>query len=180
MHVKERDITLFIENSLKPEKRRKFERHLSECGLCMSRLHQWENFYNTIDLPDSDFQLDGLEEKVIYKINNMISNVKPGKDVLKFPALLTAASFILFISAAVVFSPVNKIISGLAGNIANLTLNAGVNLIQEIKWPLTNIISFIFADNTGNIMSGISAGILIIGGVCFLISDIFNKKLNRA
>jgi hypothetical protein len=180
MHVKEKDLALLIENSLKPEKHKKVERHLSVCGFCMSRLHQWESLYNTIELLDSDFQLDGLEEKVINKINNSGLNAESGKGVLRFPALLTAVSFVSIVLATVVFIPLNKIINGFAGNIANLTLNAGVNLIQKIKWPLRNIISLIFADKTGNIMSVISAAILIIGGACFLISDIFNKKLKRA
>lgn len=179
MHVKERDIALFIENSLKPEKRRKVERHLSVCGLCKRRLHQWENLYSTIELLDYDFQLDGLEEKVINKINSMVSNSESAKRVLKFPVLFTAVSFVLITLAAIVFSPVNKIINELAGNIVSLILNAGVNLIQKIKWPLKNIISVVFTDKTGNIMSIISAAILIIGGVCFLVSDMFNKKLKR-
>jgi hypothetical protein len=179
MHVKERDIALFIENSLKPEKRGKVERHLSVCGLCRRRLHQWENLYSTIELLDYDFQLDGLEEKVINKINSMISNAESAKRVLKSPVSFTAVSFVLITLAAIGFSPVNRIINELAGNIVSLILNAGVNLIQKIKWPLNNIISVVFADKTGNIMSIISAAILIIGGVCFLVSDMFNKKLKR-
>ena len=153
MHVKERDIALFIENSLKPEKQRKVEQHLSICGLCRRRLRQWESLYNTIELLDSDFELDGLEEKVIDKIKNTVSNAKPGDNVLKIPVFLVAVSFALIILTSIVFIPINKIINGLADNIASLILNAGVNLIQKIKWPLTNIISFVFADRTGNIMS---------------------------
>ncbi|HEY8500128.1 MAG TPA: zf-HC2 domain-containing protein, partial [Clostridia bacterium] len=90
MHAKERDIALFIENSLKPEKRRKIEQHLTVCGSCRRRLRQWEDLYDTVELLDYDFQLDGLEEKVIDKIKSMSSNAEPVKNVLKFPALYTA------------------------------------------------------------------------------------------
>lgn len=180
MHVKEKDIALFIEDSLKCEKRRKIEQHLSECGLCRRKLRQWENLYNTIELLDFDYQLDGFEEKVIDKINSIISNEKLEKSVLKFPALHTAVSFVMIMSASILSSPVNKIINELSVKIANFVLNAGINLIQKIKWPLNNIISLVFSDKTGNIMSVISSAILIIGGVCFLFSNILNKKLKRA
>jgi len=179
VHVKEKDSALFIENSLKPVKQRKVEEHLSTCGLCRRRLRQWENLYNAIELLDFDFELDGLEEKVIDKIKNTVSGTKPVDNVLKFPVVI-AAAFVLLILTSIVFIPVNKIISGMAGNIASLVLNAGVSLIQKIKWPLRNIISFILADKTVNILSVVSAAILIIGGVCFLISNMFNKKLKRA
>lgn len=179
MHIKERDIALFIENSLKSEKRRKIEQHLSVCGLCRRRLHQWEDLYNTFESLDYDFQLDGLEEKVISKINSMAAYTEPVKNELKFPVMFTVASFVLITLASIVFGPVHKIINGFAGNVASLILNAGVNLIQKIKWPLKNIISLIFADQTESIMSIISSAVLIIGGICFLISNMFNKKLRR-
>ncbi len=179
MHIKDRDITLYIEKSISEEKKRDMEQHFSICEICRRKLDEWKRVYNTIDLLEFHFQLDGFEEKVMKEIKKKEEEAGRFTCFPQFTFPKVIFCFILLVGTSLLFSPVSNLFEWLSGYTARFIFNEGLNWIQKMKWPAMNMIYSIRAsDIIGWFLPIVSAVLLIAGGTSFFFGSKRIKKVS--
>ncbi len=176
MHLREKDLQFYLENSLKPEKRRKAEQHISVCKACRQKLNEWEDLFGAINEMETDFPLDGLEEKILRIIKEKPMDKKEKGSRLPAFNLVLVSSFLAVLG----------LLFGSFANIAGLSfryasdflLNESVDFINEIKWQAIDIISGIRFDNLAVWPVLFGAGIILIAGGAYL--SIWKKQAFKA
>ena len=178
MHVREKDISLYLDDSLVFKKREKLKSHFSICSACREKLLEYERLNQAMDSLESDFPLEGLEYKVIEKLKEQrISiTVKPVAERSFSPGYVYA--LILFVIAGLFYTPAGNATGQMAQNTTALMLNKLLDWINKVKWQVIDMFAGVVS--TGFIVfflplfSGI---ILIIGGAYLFINRKEIKKV---
>lgn len=176
MHLKEKDFQFYLDNSLEPEKRRKAEQHITVCEVCRQRLNEWEDLFGAINELETEFPLDGLEEKILTIIKEQPMDKKEkGSRLPAFNLVLVSS----FLAALGLFFGSFANITGLSFRYAsNFILNESVDFINAIKWQAIDIISGIRFDNLSGWPVLFAAGIILIAGGVYL--SLWNKQAFKA
>jgi len=169
MHVREKDISLYLDDSPSFKKREKLKSHFSVCSACREKLLEYERLNQAMDTLEFDFPLEGLESKVIEKIKEqrILITVKPVAERSFSPGYVYA--LILFVIAGP---------GQMAQNTTALMLNKWLDWINKVKWQVIDMFAGVVS--TGFIVfflplfSGI---ILIIGGAYLFINRKEIKKV---
>lgn len=173
MHINEKDISLFLDNSLDPKKHKKLEKHFEICDKCKDRLIISQNFYSTLDSLEYDFELEGLEDKIMQKIKSIKPN-EPAVYQEPFRISLPALSYIslaIFI-LSLLFAPVTDFVGRVYQDAMTYMLDEGIQFINIAKWKAVDIIRMWKSLE----LTGIAAGIILIsGGIYFTV----NRKAVR-
>lgn len=166
MHINEKNISLYLDNRLGSKKKRKLEEHFSVCGKCREKLAEWQCLYSSIEQLESDFELDGLEDKIMQKIKNR-RPVDYQHEKLRIPVagLVYFSLVILFLN--LLFEPVIDLFGKLYKNTMAFVLHEGIELINTAKWQAVDIIAM---SETMEVTGIASCIILIAGGVYFTIN----------
>lgn len=172
MHVREKDISLYLDDSLAFNKRSRLESHFSVCPACRKKLQEYEKLYQTMNMLDFDFPLDGLELKVVNRIKEqkVLLSFRPVAEKAFSPGYVYA--IILFVIAGLFYSPAGDAAGQMAQNTAAIMLNKGLDWINKVKWEIIDIF-------TGVLSAGLIVflplfyGIVLIAGGAYLF---INKK----
>jgi hypothetical protein len=176
MHVKEKDISAYVENSLPAEKQKMLAQHFSECKVCSRKLCQWESLFKTINELEYDFKLDGMEEKVLLKIRER--QHKDEKPASLLPNFIHVFAFVFI--ACLFISPVTNYADQSFKYVGNFIFSQSIDFINEFKWHAVNIVSEIQAmDLAGWIFLLASGIILIAGGIYFSFAEKLSRKAAR-
>ncbi len=176
MHVKERDVVSYLENSLTDKKQKSMDKHFSVCALCRSKLRTWKTLYDTIETLDFDFKLNGLEDKVLRKIKTQAEKEFEKHVAPKLSASNLVFFLLLIFTASVFFTPVIDIVNKITQHSGNLMLNQGLRWLNEVKWHAIDFIGKIQAAEISFLF--LSAGImLMVGGVYLYIGNKPFQKL---
>lgn len=173
MHVNEKEMSAYLENSLSTEKQERLKEHFSSCEDCRRRLNEWENLFDTIGMLNFDFSLEGLEEMVLQRIR------KEGNETVTPRVLISHMAYVmvfLFI-AGLFISPVTHTVGQLLQAAGNFVTGAGVNFINEIKWQAVDIVAYIQSADLSGWLFFLVAGITLIAGGTYFS---FGSRLRRA
>ncbi|NLX76646.1 MAG: zf-HC2 domain-containing protein [Clostridiaceae bacterium] len=174
MHVKEKDISLFLDNSVSPRKRKMIEEHFAVCPKCKEKLTRWQSFYSSLELLEYDFELDGLEDRVMRKIKSHQPNQPVYKGIYRIP--VTAVLFVSFIVFVLnlIFEPVFNRLGDFCRNTMTLMLDEGLELINTAKWEAVDIIEMLKSLE----MTGLAACIILIAGGVYFTAN--RKSVRKA
>ncbi len=178
MHVKEKDISLYLDNSLPLKVRERMKLHFFTCIACKRRLEEYQRLYQAIGLLEYDFPLEGMELKVINKIkeNKQSAGSKPVSVRSYFPGLVYA--LVLFAIAGFFFyTPITNVAGNVAQNATTFMLNEWIDWINIVKWQVVDIISSLYsADFIIIFLPLIASLFLIAGGIYVFLSRKTVKK----
>ncbi|MDD4297672.1 MAG: zf-HC2 domain-containing protein [Ruminiclostridium sp.] len=181
MHVREKDISLYLDNMLTSKKQKKIKLHFLVCSTCSEKLNEYKKLYKTMELLEFDFQLDCLESEVMKKIKEQKAQetqgaVKPVPVKYYSPGLVYA--LILFVIAGLFFTPVTNTAERIAQNTTALMLNKWLDWINKVKWQVVDIISSISSNNFVMLFLPVFFGVVLISGGAYLF--ISGKKVKKA
>ena len=178
MHVREKDISLYLDNMLTSKKQKKIKLHFLVCSACSEKLNEYKKLYQTMESLESDFQLDCLESEVMKKIKEQKAQeaVKPVPVKFYSPGLVYA--LILFIIAGLFFTPITNTAERMAQNTTALMLNKWLDWINKVKWQVVDIISSISSNNFVILFLPVFFGVVLIAGGAYLF--ISGKKVKKA
>ncbi|AGC69380.1 hypothetical protein Cst_c24200 [Thermoclostridium stercorarium subsp. stercorarium DSM 8532] len=166
MHIRERDISLYLDNRLDSEKQRKLEEHFSVCRKCSERLAEWKELYAYLEGLEYDFELDGLENKIMQKIKNVPVNVVWHDEFrISVPVLLYVLSVVL--SLNLLFEPVINFLRRFYNNTMAFMLNESLEFINSAKWEAVDVIALFKSMEITGMATGI---VLIAGGIYFTVN----------
>lgn len=164
MHIKERDISMFLDNSLNSKKRRKMEEHFTVCKKCKDKLDEWQYFYSSLQPLEFDFELDGLEDKIMRKIKSVKMDGLVQSEVFRIPvSTLVYISFIIF-TLYLIFEPFINILKKFYRYTMTFMLDEGLQFINTAKWKAVDIIAVLRTLEFTGLLACI---ILIAGGIYF-------------
>lgn len=173
MHIKEKEISAYLENSLPAEKRERLKEHMANCTECRCRLNEWESLFDTIGMLSFDFSLDGLEDKVLQRI-------RKGENEAVSPRVLISnmAYVMIFLFIAGLFiSPVTRFAGPLLQSAGNFIAGAGIDFINTFKWQAVDIVSYIQNAEVSSWLFPLVAGITLVAGGTYFS---FKGRLRRA
>ncbi len=173
MHVNEKEMSAYLDNSLTTEKQERMKEHLSVCEDCRRRLNEWESLFDTIGMLSFDFSLEGLEEKVLQRIR------KEGNEAVSPRVLISNMAYVmvsLFI-AGLFINPLTQWVGKLLQVAGNFVTGAGIGFINEFKWHAVDIVSFIQSAELSNWLFLLVAGVTLIAGGTYFS---FGSRLRRA
>lgn len=164
MHIKEKDISMYLDNSLDLKKRERIEKHLSTCEECNARLNKWKTFYSSFELLECDFELDGMENKIMSKIRRgqLSNSVQEERTQIPMPALsyFSLAVFILYL----LFEPLMNLLKNFYKNAMAFMLDESLQIINMVKWKALDMAETLE-------MTGLTACIILIaGGIYFTLN----------
>jgi len=174
MHIREKDISLFLDNSLSPGKQKKLEKHFAECDKCRDRLIKWQDLYSSLEDLDCDFELDGLEDRIMQKIKStQFSNrAKQENFRISVPAILSISFIALVLN--LLFEPIIAFIDKFYKNTMAFMLDESIQFINTAKWKAVDIISMFKSLE----LTGLAACVILIsGGIYFTVN---RKSVRKA
>lgn len=165
MHIKERDISLFLDNALEPEKRDKLNEHFSVCKICKAKLEEWQSLYSSLNSIEYDNELAGLERKVMYKIKTARS-VQRRRQIITIPSVVC---FLLVVFMLSLFAePLFNVISIGYKEYMGFMLDGGLEIMNEFKWKAIDIIEML---ETMKFTGIFACMILIVNGIYFTVKS---------
>jgi hypothetical protein len=173
MHVNDKELSAYVDNSLPAEKQNQLKEHFSVCGECRRRLNEWECLFDTIGMLNFDFSLEGLEEKVLQRIR------KEGNETVTPRVLVSHMAYVMvFLFLASLFiSPVTRLIEQSLQYVGEFLFGAGIGFINDIKWHAVDIVAFIQSINLSSWLFLLVAGITLIAGGSYFS---FGSRLRKA
>lgn len=173
MHVNEKELSAYLDNSLPAEKQNQLKEHFSACGECRRALNEWESLFDTIGMLSFDFSLNGLEEKVLQKIR------KEGNVTVTPRVLISNMAYVLvFLFLASLFiSPVTRLVGQSLQYVGDFLFGAGMGFINEFKWHAVDIVAYIQNLNLSSWLFLLAAGITLIAGGTYFS---FGSRLRKA
>lgn len=178
MHVSEKDIYLYLDNSLAQKKQQKIKLHFLVCSTCRERLKEYERMYQAMNLLEFDSPLEGLEAKVINQIKEHGILIPDKFEPIKpySPRLVYALMLLVFVG---LFStPVTDVAGRMTQNTTTFMLNEGIDWINKAKWQVVDIIVKVCFTNFVVIILPLLFGIALIAGGAYLF--ISRKEVKKA
>lgn len=175
MHVDEKEISAYLDNSLSVEKQRKLKQHFSECEECSQKLNEWDSLFATIGMLEFNFSLEGLEEKILHRIRK--ENEKTVENRPRVLLFNMAYVMIFLFITSLFISPVTNFAGQSIQYVGNFLFNKGIDLINDIKWNAVDIFSFIQGINLSGWLFLLLAGITLIAGGSYFS---FSHKVRKA
>ncbi|NLM11223.1 MAG: zf-HC2 domain-containing protein [Clostridiaceae bacterium] len=174
MHVHEKDISLFLDNSLNPKKHKKLQEHFTVCKKCKDKLIKWQNFYSSLEQLEFNFELDGLEDKIMRKIKSHQFNKPVQNEFPRIPiSALLYISFTVFI-LNLIFEPVLNAFGNFYRNTMAFMLDEGLEFINTAKWEAVDIIAMFKSLE----LTGLAACIILIAGGIYFTAN--RKSVRKA
>lgn len=172
MHVNEKEISAYLDNSLPGGKQEQLKEHFAACAQCRSKLNEWESLFDTIGMLSFDFTLEGLEERVLQRIRN------EGSEAVSPRILVTnmAYAMVFLFVAGLFISPVTHIAGQLLRTAGNYATGAGISFINQIKWHAVDLVSYLQGAKISDWLFLLVAGVtLIAGGTYFSLGSRLRK-----
>ncbi|NLY18858.1 MAG: zf-HC2 domain-containing protein [Clostridiaceae bacterium] len=168
MHVREKDISLYLDNSLVLKERKKLESHFLVCSACRQKLQEYKNLNQAMNSLDIDFPLDGLESKVVNRIKEQrISlTVKPVDKKSFSPGYIYA--LILFVIAGLFYTPAGDVAEQVAQNATTFMLNRWLDWINKVKWQVIDMYASVISAGFTVFFLPLFSGIFLIAGGAYL------------
>lgn len=176
MHVREKEFPAYLDNSLPAEKQDKLRQHFSECMECSRKLNEWNSLYDTIGLLEVDFELNGLEDRILQKIRKSEETVEEGIKPGKFIMNMVYTMVFLFI-AGLAISPVTNMAGKSAQYVGKTLIHHLLNFVNEFKWQALDVISAIRGMDSVGWVYLLLAGITLIAGGAYFS---FGRRLQKA
>lgn len=173
MHVSEKEISAYLDNSMLAEKQKRVKEHISGCENCRRKLHEWESLFDTIGMLSFDFSLEGLEEKVLQRIRKGERETVPPRILVSYMVYVMVLLFIAGLSISPMVNQAGQVLQA-AGNFIT---GAGIDFINEFKWHAIDIVSFIQDAELSSWVFFLVAGIILIAGGTYFS---FGSRLRRA
>lgn len=174
MHIHEKDISLFLDNSLTPKKHKKLEEHFSVCQKCRDRLTKWQYFYSALEQLEFNFELDGLEDKVMQKIKSSQYDKPVRRELARVPVpALFYISFVIFV-LNLLFEPIINVINKFYQNTMAFMLDESLQFINTAKWKAVYIIELFKPLK----LTGLAACIILIAGGIYFTAN--RKSVRKA
>jgi len=167
MHISEKEISLYLDNMLDSERRKKLEEHISVCQKCSSTLNEWKSLYFLLGQLGTEFELDGLESKVMRKIKKRQPENPAGREKLKIPvpALVFASLIVLMLN--LFFEQVIGFMNKFYSNTLAFVLDESLEFINTAKWEALDLIEMFRTME----MTGLAACIILIaGGIYYAVN----------
>lgn len=168
MHVSEKDINLYLENALPLKKRKKMRQHFSACSVCLKKLKDYQSLYDTINLMENNYPLEGMELNIIKKIKEQKSNYETTAAQARVFKPNLVYALILFAVAGLFFTPLTNIAGSMARNTTTFMLNEWLEWINKVKWQVVDIIVKICSENFAIWLFSLACGIILVGGGAYL------------
>ncbi len=166
MHIKEKDISLFLDNSLGHKKRDKLKEHFSACKACRDKLEEWKMLYSSLNNIEVDNELTGLEGKIMYKIKTARKAVSQKRPLVTVPALMY---FLLIVFTLNLFAePMFNILNVSYKKYMAFMLEGGLEVMNRFKWKAIDIIAML---ETMKLTGILACAILILSGIYFTIKS---------
>lgn len=172
MHAKEREISAYLDDSLPEDRKNALKQHFSVCEECRRKLSEWEKLYDTIDMLEFNFSLEGLEQKVLAKIRSETAQPVPLRVLIAQTVYVLLSLFLV----GLFISPATQMAGQTLQKAGGFLLDAGIRFVNEFKWYAMDVISFIqdlsFLSWVFLLISGIT---LIAGGMYYSLSGRLHK-----
>lgn len=172
MHINEKEMSAYLDNSLPSEKQERLKDHVTNCTECRRRLNEWESLFDTIGMLSFDFSLDGLEEKVLRMIRNEENKTVAPRVLASYMAYVMAFLFI----AGLFISPMIQAAGQLLQAAGNYAAGAGLDFINTVKWYAVDIVSYIENADFISWLFLLVAGITLVAGGTYFS---FGSRLRR-
>lgn len=173
MHINEKEMSAYLDNSLPAEKQKQLKEHVSACTDCRRRLNEWENLFDTIGMLSFDFSLDGLEEKVLQRIRKGEKETVSPRILVSYMVYVMVVLFVAGLSISPIINQAGQLLQA-AGNFIT---GAGLDFINEFKWYAVDIVSFMQSWEISGWVFFLVAGITLIAGGTYFS---FGSRLRRA
>lgn len=173
MHVNDKEISAYLDDSLPKDRQNTLKQHFSVCGECRRKLNEWDELFDAIGMLDFDFSLEGLEQKVLSKIKNAAPQAVPPRVLITQMAYVLLTLFV----AGLFVSPMTRMAGHTLQKAGSFLFDAGLRFVNEFKWHAMDVISFVQSLNLSSWVFPLIAGVTLIAGGSYFS---FGGKLRKA